>query len=133
MKIKYQFADGTVSEIEVSEEQGAFITASNREEQNLERKHRYHCPVSLDSLEFEGEAFADDTYSPERLLMIEEEEKEVEQFLSLLTDKQRERVLKLMDGKSIKEIAAEEGVAYLTVYDSIEYVKKKFKNFFQDT
>ena len=43
------------------------------------------------------------------------------------------RVLKLMDGKSIKEIAAEEGVAYLTVYDSIEFVKKKIKNFFQDT
>lgn len=133
MKIKYQFTDGTSSEIEVSDELGAYITASNREENNLDRKHRYHCPVSLDSLEYEGDVFADDTYSPERLVMIEEEEKEVECFLSTLTDKQKSRVLKLMDGKSITEIAAEEGVSYLSVYESIEFVKKKCKKFFKDT
>ena len=47
MKIKYQFADGTTSEVEVSEEIGAFITASRREESNGDRKQRYHC-ISLD-------------------------------------------------------------------------------------
>ena len=133
MKIKYKFADGTVSEIEVSEEQGAFITASEREEQNRERREHYHCPVSLDSLEFEGDAFADDTYSPERIVMAEDEEREVEAFLATLTEKQRERVTKLMDGKSITEIATEEGVSYLSVRESIEFAKKKAKNFFQDT
>ena len=133
MKIKYKFADGTISEIEVNEELGAYITASEREEQNHERRERYHCPVSLDSLEFEGDAFADDTYSPERMVMAEDEEREVEAFLATLTEKQRERVTKLMDGKSITEIATEEGVSYLSVRESIEFAKKKAKNFFQDT
>lgn len=131
IKVKYQFADGTVSEIEVSEELGAYITASWREEENYERKTRYHCTVSLDSLEYEGEWFADETHNPERAVLQEEEERQVQIFLSSLTDKQRSRVQGLMDGKSIREIAEEEGVAYLTVYDSIELVKKKAKSFFQ--
>lgn len=130
IKVKYEFADGTVSEIEVSEELGAYITASRREEENYERKTRYHCPVSLDSLEFEGEAFADDTYSPDRGVMLAEEESRVETFLKSLTPKQRDRVEKLMEGQTITEIAHEEGVAYLTVWDSIELVKKKAKAFF---
>ncbi len=131
IKVKYEFADGMVSEIEVSEELGAYITASRREEENYERKTRYHCTVSLDSLEYEGEWFADESHNPERAVLQEEEEKQVQIFLSSLTDKQRSRVQGLMDGKSIREIAEEEGIAYLTVYDSIELVKKKAKSFFQ--
>lgn len=130
IKVKYEFADGTVSEIEVCEELGAYITASRREEENYERKTRYHCPVSLDSLEFEGDAFADDTYSPERSVMLAEEESRVREFLQTLTPKQKERVEKLMEGETITEIAQEEGVAYLTIWDSIELVKKKAKTFF---
>lgn len=133
MKIKYQFADGTISEIEVNDETGACYIALEREEANYERKCRYHCPVSIDSLEYEGEVFADDTYSPERMVMQEEEEKEVQRFLSTLTPKQRQRVEKLMEGMSITEIAKEEGTSYISVWESIEFVKKKIKNFFQDT
>lgn len=130
IKVKYEFADGTISEIEVNDELGAYITASRREEENYERKNRYHCPVSLDSLEFEGDAFADDTYSPERSVMLAEENSRVQAFLQTLTPKQKERVEKLMDGESITQIAQDEGVAYLTVWDSIELVKKKAKAFF---
>jgi len=133
MKIKYQFADGTISEIEVNDETGACYIALEREEANYERKCRYHCPVSIDALEYEGEVFADDTYSPERMVMQEEEEKEVQRFLSTLTPKQRQRVEKLMEGMSITEIAREEGTSYISVWESIEFVKKKIKNFFQDT
>ncbi len=130
IKVKYEFADGTVSEIEVNDELGAYITASRREEENYERKTRYHCPVSLDSLEFEGDAFADDTYSPERSVMLAEEESRVRELLQTLTPKQKERVEKLMEGETITEMAQKEGVAYLTVWDSIELVKKKAKTFF---
>ena len=35
MKIQWNFADGTKSEVEVNEELGEFITASRREEDNL--------------------------------------------------------------------------------------------------
>ena len=49
MKIQWNFADGTKSEVEVNEELGEFITASRREESNLDRKERYHC-YSLDAI-----------------------------------------------------------------------------------
>ena len=56
MKIKYEFADGTVSEVEVEESVGAVIVESRRKEDNLSRKERYHC-YSLDSAQFAGMDF----------------------------------------------------------------------------
>ena len=53
MKIKYEFADGTMSEVEVEESIGAVIIEDRRLEDNLARKERYHCH-SLDAVEFEG-------------------------------------------------------------------------------
>ena len=50
MKIKYEFADGTVSEVEVEESIGAVIIEDRRLEDNLARKERYHCH-SLDAVE----------------------------------------------------------------------------------
>ena len=41
MKIKYEFADGTVSEVEVEESIGAVIIEDRRLEDNLARKERY--------------------------------------------------------------------------------------------
>ena len=43
MKIRYEFADGTVSEVEVEESIGAVIIEDRRLEDNLSRKERYHC------------------------------------------------------------------------------------------
>ena len=53
MKIKYEFADGTVSEVEVEESIGAVIIEDRRLEDNLSRKERYHC-YSLDAAQFEA-------------------------------------------------------------------------------
>ena len=55
MKITYQFANGDVSEVEVSEEVGTVIVDSRRKEDNLDRKERYHC-YSYDAIDYEGEA-----------------------------------------------------------------------------
>lgn len=41
MKIKYEFADGTVSEVEVEESIGEVIIEDRRQEDNLARKERY--------------------------------------------------------------------------------------------
>ena len=57
MKIKYTFANGDVSEVEVSEEIGSFIVNSRRKEENQARKERYHC-LSYDAIEYEGAEFA---------------------------------------------------------------------------
>lgn len=43
MIIKYTFADGTVSEVEVDEAMGELITKYRQAEENLSRKERYHC------------------------------------------------------------------------------------------
>lgn len=56
MKIKYEFADGTVSEVEVEESIGAVIIESRRKEDNLARKERYHC-YSMDAVQFEGDEY----------------------------------------------------------------------------
>ena len=56
MKIRYEFADGTVSEVEVEESIGAVIIESRREEDNLARKERYHC-YSMDAVQFEGDEY----------------------------------------------------------------------------
>ena len=53
MKIKYEFVDGKISEVEVTEEIGSVIIESRRLEDNLARKERYHC-YSLDAVDFEG-------------------------------------------------------------------------------
>ena len=49
MKIKYKFATGEVTEVEVSDEIGAVITASCKAEHALEERNRYHC-YSLDAM-----------------------------------------------------------------------------------
>lgn len=43
MKIKYAFMDGTVTEVEVSDEIGAVIIDSRKAEHAQDERHRYHC------------------------------------------------------------------------------------------
>ena len=54
MKVEYKFADGTVSEVEVPEEIGAYIMESRKAEESGGRVYRSH-NYSLDSIEYEGE------------------------------------------------------------------------------
>ena len=75
MKIKYEFADGTVSEIEVEESIGAVIIEDRRLEDNLARKERYHCH-SLDAVEFEGVEYGTEE-TPEAMLAAMEEDRRV--------------------------------------------------------
>lgn len=130
MKITYKFADGTISEVEVSEELGQAITTSRREEENYERKMRYHCPISIDQLEYQGIEFADpDTpFSLYERKLKEQKQKAINDFvMSHLTETQRRRILKLSEGMSVCEIADEEGVAHQVISKSIEGIRKKAK------
>ncbi len=90
MKIKYEFADGTVSEVEVEESIGAVIIEDRRLEDNLSRKERYHC-YSLDVAQFEGAEYADGE-TPESILILDEYRGELQEALGSLTEVQRERV-----------------------------------------
>ncbi len=129
MKIKYQFADGTTSEVEVSEELGAFITASRREESNGDRKQRYHC-ISLDGFEYEGEAFADESQDQDHIREEADSQSKVDKFLATLTKVQRRRLERRLDGASAAQIAREEKCDPSVVRESLKQVKAKYKKFF---
>lgn len=48
--VKYEFADGMVSEVEVEDSIGAVVIEDRRLEDSLFRKERYHC-YSLDAVQ----------------------------------------------------------------------------------
>ena len=128
MKITYQFANGDVSEVEVSEEVGTVIVDSRRKEDNLDRKERYHC-YSYDAIDYEGEEFADPD-TPASLLERDELAGRVHSAMSHLTEIQVRRITLLAEGHSIREIARMEGVDHKVVAESIEGARKKFLKFF---
>jgi len=131
MKIKYEFADGTINEVEVPDDIGKFIAISRRDEENLARKERYHSRVSLDALEYEGADFADHI-TPVTAFNEQEEQERVNAFIDTLTDVQRRRLLmKLEDpSMSLREIARREGVDIKTVRDSFAQIQSKYAKFF---
>ena len=126
MKIIYKFADGSESVVEVEEEIGQAIIVSRREEENYERKMRYHCPVSIDKLEYEGMQFADPD-TPMSLLENEIEEQEQKELInyvmSQLTETQR-RIQMKADGLTLEEIARIEGV-HFTLMSQLKLHKRK--------
>ena len=128
MKIKYTFANGDVSEVEVSDEVGNVIVDSRRKEDNLGRKERYHC-YSYDAIDYEGEEFADPD-TPDSLLERDELSSRVQSAMSHLTEIQVRRLTLFAEGLSIREIARKEGVDHKAVAKSIESAKKVFaKNY----
>jgi len=128
MKITYEFADGTRSEVDVDEELGTLIIDSRREEENAIRKENRHC-LSLEAFDYEGVEFADPD-TPESLREQAELSERINKALSSLSDIQRKRLLMLADGMSSHEIAKAEGSNHKTVLESINAAKKKFlKNF----
>lgn len=128
MKIQWNFADGTTSEVEVNEELGTFITASRREESNLDRKERYHC-YSLDAILFEGKEYGDHN-TPDAEMESAEKRRRIAAALAKLSETQQRRLLLLADGLSVREIARRENKDFKSVYESIESAKKKFTRFY---
>lgn len=129
MKIKYKFADGTITEVEVSEEIGAVIIDSRKAEHAQDERQRYHCPYSYDAIDYEGEEYA--TYdTPETEHIRSEREARLYTALAALTETQRRRLLMLADGLSMREIARRENADIKTVRESITGAKKKFQKIF---
>lgn len=126
MKIKYEFADGTKTEVEVTEEVGAVIIDSRKAEHAQDERHRYHC-YSLDAIDFEGLEYATKDATED---FPEETRDRVRYALSKLSDTQKRRLLLLAKGKSIREIASIENIAFNAAYESIISAKKKFLKFF---
>ena len=126
MKIPYKFVTGEVTMVEVSDELGAVIIASRREEHNRCRKERYHCR-SLDDLDYENERFGN-KYTPETDFLQKLDNERMNASLKRLTPVQRRRLMMYADGLSLREIAAVEGVAFQSVEESIKAAIKNIVN-----
>lgn len=129
MKIKYEFDNGEVTEVEVSEEIGAMIIDSRRKEESGNRKERHHC-YSLDAITYEGMEFANPDSTQDMFDDRKERAARTHEAFSHLSSIQQRRRLMLADGLSIHEIVKREGKNFRTVYDSIEAARKKFLKFF---
>jgi len=128
MKIKYEFADGTVSIVEVSDEIGGIIVDSRKAEHAQQEKQRYHC-YSLDAIDYEGMEYADPE-TPESIFLREELSKELSDALATLNETQRRRLLMYAGGLSYREIARREGLSEKkSVIECIEGARKKLKKF----
>jgi DNA-directed RNA polymerase specialized sigma24 family protein len=128
MKIKWKFANGDVSEVEVSDEVGTIIIDSRKAEHAQQEKERYHC-YSLDAIDYEGLEYADKE-TPQSILEQNELNERVRTAFSHLTEIQQKRLLLLSEGLSIRDIARLEGKHHSTIEESVNSARKKFlKNY----
>ena len=126
MKIRYEFVNGEVSEIEVDDSLGELLVDFDRQQYNNDHKET-HRHVSLDGMDYEGELFvsAEDT---EGELLRREDTARLMEAMEALSPSQRELALKVyFNGKSVTSIATEEGVDKSAISHRLERIHKKLK------
>lgn len=128
MKITYEFVTGERLTVEADDRITCVLEESRRQEENAERKHRYHAELSMDSVgPDKTDAFSTPNL-PEQNLLEEELTADVQKAFSQLTAVQQRRLLLLASGLSIREIARKENADYKSVRESIISGRKKFLN-----
>lgn len=125
--IKYEFNDGTISEVEVSDELYAVHEQLLQEEKRNHWKNtRRH--ISLDYLnEHEIDIEAPDS-DPLIVLIRREDKENLNAAIALLSDKQRELVQKVFfDGMTMTAIAEQENMSQQAISKKIAVIYKKLK------
>ena len=136
MKIKYEFVNGDVIEIEAPDEIGEVIKESRKAEHADDERNRLH-NFSLEGALYEGREYG---YYDSKLRRLEYKEAQKARKLkksqirrglakgySNLTEVQRRRILMYADDLTVREIAEKEGVDHAAVVRSILAARKKFK------
>ncbi len=126
--------NGQAVTVEVTVEVYEYLARADHKEENLSHEKRRH----WDEREFdeyiastEGVGVYSET--PEEYLCRKETLDELLSVLARCTDTQQRRfLLYALDGLSYTEIAARCGCSKVSVYESIEAVRKKFRRFFTD-
>ena len=131
MKISYKFADGEIQVVEVDEEIGKFIRVSRRKEEAGNRRERYHREFSLDQELFESDRLQYPDPCDE--MIAGEDAARLRNAMKRLTGSQRRRMKALAVGKTIRQIAREEGKKHKAIEDSIHFSRKKIKKFLKNT
>ena len=125
MKIRYQFVNGDVSEIEVDDVLGEVLLDLDRQEYNNNRKEtRRH--YSLESRIYEGEDYGSEDENLSRFADLES----IQSAMRELTSRQRICVYDyFFDGKKYTEIARELGIHESTVRESVRSAMKKLEKY----
>ena len=127
MKIKYAFANGDYVEVEVEDKLGKIIEDSRKRESNKARHYRRK-NISLEGIVYEGREFSsNDTYFDD--MEEKAQHDRIEEIFAELTETQRRRCIQLVSGKSMQQIAKEEGVFVQSVHESIVAVRKKLQKY----
>jgi len=128
--ITYQFADGTISEVIVSDELYAVHEELvKKEKRNHWKNTRRH--ISLDYLNKHEIDIEAENSDPLTGVIRSEEELRLHEVISLLSKPQRELVKKVFfDGLTTIEIAKSEGVSQSAISHRLATVYKKLKKLF---
>ena len=131
--IKYTFADGTTSEIEVTDELYALhLQLLQEEKRNHWRETRRH--TSLEYLSELGIDFEDKAADSFAAVALREDEERIHKALATLSERQRELAQKVFfEGMTLTAIAKQKGVSQPAITQQLATVIKKLKKFLQKT
>ncbi len=131
--IKYVFADGTTSEIEVTDEVYALhLQLLQEEKRNHWRETRRH--ISLYYLLENGVDFTDNAADPLAAVEMRDNEERIHNAINQLSDKQRKLLRAVfVEGMTLTDIAKEKGVSQPAITQQLATVIKKLKKFLQKT
>ena len=128
--IKYKFADGTTSEIEVTDDLYALhLQLVQEEKRNHWRETRRH--TSLNYLMEIGVDFTGTAADPVAAVELREDDERIHKAIAALSDKQKRLVQAVFyEGKSLREIARQSGISHQALSKQLATVYKKIKKFF---
>lgn len=128
MKIKYTFANGDVTEIEVSEEIGAVVLDLDRQEYNTNhRETRRHC--SLEALDLDGNLLPSKD-NVEMDFIRKEDGAKLRDAISRLNPRQQKLIKAIyFEGQKVTDLAMEEGVHWTAITHAVERALKKLEKF----
>ena len=126
MKIKYTFANGDVTEVEVSEEIGAVVLDLDRQEYNANhRETRRHC--SLEAFDLDGNLIPSKE-NVEWDFIKKEESTKLHDAISQLKSRQQKLIKAIyLEGRKVTELALEEGVHWTAITHAVERALKKLE------
>ena len=126
MKIKYAFANGDVTEIEVSEEIGAVVLDLDRQEYNTNhRETRRHC--SLEALDLDGNLLPSKD-NVEMDFIRKEDGAKLRDAISRLNPRQQKLIKAIyFEGQKVTDLALEEGVHWTAITHAVERALKKLE------
>ena len=125
--IKYMFADGTTSEIEVSDEFFILhLQLQQQEKRNHWKETRRH--ISLNYLLENEIDFEDKTADTLAIVIRREKTERVQKAVSTLSDKRRELIHKVFyEELSMRTIARQQGVSHSSISQQMRTIRKRLK------